>query len=174
MYWSVALAVVLLLASSIGADDKIKNSEVKSVKGKCSATFPGKPKQDASKTSETYVLGLTEDDDKSGYFLSITYLKPKVDMSNEEEVNRAMNDAYRAVRLSVGKKASNQSDNFFGSDRLPHRYYEFELANGGVYLTNMVLTGDRLISISVSGPKQWSKTTKVQDFLNSLRVEALK
>lgn len=167
---SISIMLFLCLSTCLVADDQPADGNVKCVKGKCGATFPGKPKLDADKTSDSYILG--ENDDKQGYVLTINYLRTKVDVSNADLVKKALDEGYRSLRNSLGAKATKTLGGTFGPDKLPYRYYEFDLADGGVYYSRVVLTGDRTVSATISGPKAWATGEKPQAFLKSLKVDS--
>ena len=171
MRYGLPLSALILLVHFIHADDPPKDGNVKSARGKCSAVFPAKPTLDADKTSDTYVLG--ENNDKHGYVLNVGSLTAKVDLSDEAKVKGAFSAMYSKLRTSLGTKASKAMQGTYGPDKYPYRYYEFDLADG-VYWTRVVLTSNSIISITVSGPKEWAQGEKAQAFLKSLKVDAAK
>lgn len=132
--------------------------------------LPGTPKLDADKTSDTYVLG--ENEDKQGYVLNVNSFKQKLDLADEEKITKAMDAMYLQLKSSLGTKASKMTKGTFGPDKLPTRYYEFDLADGGIYWTRAVLTENSIISITISGPKAWAQGEKAQAFLKSLKVDS--
>lgn len=159
------MMVLLACVASFGQDDKVRCE-----RGKCSAVFPAKPKLDADKTSDTYVLG--ENEDKHGYVLSVA--SSKLNLGDEEMIKAAWSKYYSNLRTSLGTKASKALQGTFGKEKLPYRYYEFDLGDGGVYWSRVVMTRDAIISITVSGPKSFASGEKAQSFLKSLSIDAAK
>lgn len=171
MRYGLSLSALIVCLVLIQADDPPKDGNVRSARGKCSAVFPAKPTLDADKTSDTYVLG--ENNDKHGYVLNVGSLKNKTDLNDEEKIKGAFSAMYSQLRTSLGTKASKALQGTYGTDKLPYRYYEFDLSDG-VYWTRVVLTPDAIISVTVSGPKEFAQGEKAQAFLKSLKVDALK
>lgn len=171
MRYGLSLSSMFLCLVLIHADDPPKDGNVKSARGKCSVVFPAKPTLDADKTSDTYLLG--ENNDKHGYVLNIGSLTNKVDLKDEEKIKGAFSAMYTKLRGSLGTKASKALQGTYGPDKFPYRYYEFDLADG-VYWTRVVLTPDAIISVTVSGPKEFAQGEKAQAFLKSLKVDAVK
>ena len=171
MHKFVVIVASFLLFGLLHADDQPTDGKIKSTRGKCTATFPAKPKLESEKTSDMYVLG--ENNDKHGYVLHIGSVKQPVDLNNEESIKKAMDVMYLQLKSSLGTKASKMMKGTFGADKLPTRYYEFDLSDG-VYWTRVVLTKDCIISITVSGPKEWAQGEKAQGFLKSLKFETAK
>ncbi len=165
------LAIMLLLPMVARAQNAPAAGKIYSEKGKAGATFPGKPSLDSSRGSDTYILG--ENQDRHGYVLGIAYFAPsgRVDITDAAQVKRALDTVERGLRNSLGTKPSQVKSEAWGPDKLPSRYYEFVLADGGVYWSRVVLTGQRTVSITVSGPADWARGAKAQAFLKSLKVD---
>ncbi|HQR09635.1 MAG TPA: hypothetical protein PLN21_22625 [Gemmatales bacterium] len=171
MRYGLSLSSMFLCLVLIHADDPPKDGNVKSARGKCSVVFPAKPTLDADKTSDTYVLG--ENDDKHAYVMNVGSLTTKADLADEAKIKGAFSAMYTKLVTSLGTKASRATQSTFGPGMFPTRYYEFDLADG-VYWTRVVMTPDAIISVTVTGPKEFAQGEKAQAFLKSLKVDAVK
>lgn len=164
-----SLALVLITAI---ANTDVSNADEKVLckAGKCSVLFPQKPRLESEKNTEQYLL--SEDNGKKGYVLTVSIFNTKVDLKDDEKVKKALDVAYLGTKASLGgTKASKMLKSTFGSDKLPTRYYEFTLDDGGVYYTRHVLRDNCLIQITISGPLEWAKGEQAQAFMKSLRME---
>jgi hypothetical protein len=60
----------------------------------------------------------------------------------------------------------------FGPERFPTAYFEFVLADGGVYQTRVVFTPTHMIQATISGPKAWAAGPRARGFMDSLRYDS--
>ncbi|MBL8821854.1 MAG: hypothetical protein JNJ77_04640 [Planctomycetia bacterium] len=171
MRFTLSSLVLILSITVATADVSAADEKVNCQKGRCSVLFPAKPKLESSKNNEQYVL--SEDNGKKGYVLNVSMFNSKINLQDEEKVKKALDTAYLGTKASLGgTKASKMLKSTIGTDKLPTRYYEFTLDDGGIYYTRHVLREDCLIQITISGPLVWAKGEQAQAFMKSLRVEA--
>lgn len=170
------LSVVLCFAVStlLLADDQPRDGNIKSIRGKCSVTFPGKPTLDADPATNTDTYVLSESGDKYVYVVNIGYLNQKADMSNEALIKKAKDAMHDRLCASLNAKPTKMVDGTFGKDKWPTRYYEFNMTDGDLYCTQIVMSPDCVVSLAISGPPAWTKSEKAQAFLKSLKFESSK
>lgn len=166
---SFLLLAVVWLVPYLHADDAPKNGNITSAEGKCSVTFPATPKLQTEKNQITYVLG--ENQDKHGYLLHITIFDKPQDLTDEDRIKKLLDACYLQTKASLGTKASKMLKGTFGKEKVPMRYYEFDLSDG-VLWTRHVMTSKALIQITISGPSDWAKGERAQTFFKSLKIES--
>jgi len=171
MRFTLSSLVLVLSIAVATANVSVADEKVNCQKGLCSVLFPAKPKLESAQNNEQYVL--SEDNGKKGYVLNVSMFNSKINLQDEEKVKKTLDTAYLGTKASLGgTKASKMLKSTIGAEKLPTRYYEFTLDDGGIYYTRHVLREDCLIQITISGPLDWAKGEQAQAFMKSLRVQA--
>jgi hypothetical protein len=164
---------LFLILSLLPAQDKpVELKEFSSPEGGFTVLLPGTPREQVSKTGSVgeheIVNHVFVVDQKAAVYAAAYMIDPGLAKIEPEGVRKVLENARKGTEL--GLKARLLSEKEIALDKHPGVEFQLDVAGRGVYRARVYVVADRLLQVSVLGPRDIALGEEADRVLDSFRL----